>query len=57
MYPYDALTQSSRLNNPERLTHHGGGGTPLSAMISSTAYRSVTAIERWITELKNRRVR
>ncbi len=52
MTPYDALTQSSRLNHPELSDHRGGRGTPLSVLISSGAYRSVNAIGRLISALK-----
>lgn len=55
MTPYDALTQSSRLNHPELPTHHGGRGTPLGVLISSTAYRSVVAIERLVKSVKSKR--
>jgi hypothetical protein len=54
MTPYDALTQSSRLNHPELSSHHGGRGTPLGVLISSTAYRSVLAIERLVKTMKSR---
>ena len=52
MNPYDALTQSSRMLRPELADHRGGRGVPLSTMISSGAYRSVTAIGRLIDALK-----
>jgi len=54
MNPYDALTQSSRLNHPELFDRHGGQGTPLSVLISVGAYRSVNAIERWVGNLKSK---
>ena len=54
MNPYDALTQSSRLNHPELSDHRSGQGTPISVLISSGAYRSVNAIGRWFDTLKLR---
>ena len=54
MNPYDALTQSSRLNYPELSDHRGGRGTPISVLISSGAYRSVNAIGRWVGNLKTK---
>ena len=57
MSPYDIMNSLPRSVHAETADHRAKFETPVSILISSGAYRSVNAIERWVDNLKSRHSR